>query len=385
MGRSSPVAAMFALAALAALAAAQAPGSPLPARASAPRPAPAAARRQPPLPPSAEVVVARGLDAPAFADLGLGDGGIAAVDGRTHFTPADDVCTPGGVRVVCRTAGVKLVFPSGRELLVAPDGFLHLRDGAVGGPFRGGVELWLADGTTVRVTLAQSSAVRLREVTVGDATRRLHAWRRGEPCVAAASPSGWAGPRLCCAGDGGDVYRAIALGPLLVLDRVLIAVDRDEHAPRERLVVLAEPLVDSLRTMQRQHREPDAAVRGAMAAIAVLAAHAADILPAGAALPRVESDRLRWQLGAGFEVEYAIDGPLAPRLELYAPTATQPMVEWTLHADGAAFLANPREDRATKRWHGNGTRLPPTAAALQARGELHERALATAVIGRLRR
>jgi hypothetical protein len=373
MGRSSPFAALFALAAVA-----------VSQSTPAPAPLPAAARRLAAA-PRPEIVVARGLAAPAFPDLGLGDGGVAASAGRTHFTDDDDVVTPGGVRVVCRTAGVKLLFPSGRELLVAPDGFLHLRSGESGGPFRGGVELWLADGTTVRVTLAQSSQIRLREVTVGDAARRLQPWRRGEPCVSAAGASGWAGPRACCAGDGGDVYRAIALGPLLVLDRALVAADRVDATPRERLAVLVEPLAESLRTMQRQHREPDAAVRGAMKSIAELATHAEAILPAGAALSRVERDRLRWQLAAGFELEYAADGPLAPLLQLYAPGAPLPMVEWTLHADGAAFLANPREDRMDKRWHGNGTRLPATAAGLQARDELHERALATAVIGRLRR
>lgn len=373
MGPSSPALAVFLVAGLVA------------AQSSA-RPSPSpAAHRQPKGGPPPEAVVARGLGAPVLADMGLGDGGVGVADGRAYFTPDDDVVTPGGVRVSCRTAGVKLTFPSGRELLVSPDGFLHLRGGESGGPFRGGVELWLADGTTVRVALAQSSEVRLREVAVGDATRRLQPWRRGAPCVAAATSSGWAGPRLWCVGDGGDVYRAIALGPLLVLDRVLVAAERADSTPRERLVVLAEPLVDSLRTMQRQHREPDAAVRAAMTAIAGLAAHADRILPAGAALPRIERERMRWQLGAGFELEYAVDGPLAPRLELYAPEATLPMVEWTLHADGAAFLANPREDRATKRWHGNGTRLPPTAMALQARDELNERALAAVVLGRLRR
>jgi hypothetical protein len=212
----------------------------------------------------------------------------------------------------------------------------------------------------------------------------VQAWRRGEPCVDAASAAVWAGPRLCCLGDGGDVYRAIALGALLVLDRVLVPADRVDLAPRERLAVLAEPLVDSLRTMQRQHREPDAAVRGAMKAIAELATHAERILPAGAALPRVERERMRWQLAAGFELEFAAEGPMAPLLQLHAPGAPMPMVEWTLHAAGAAFLANPREDRMDKRWHGNGTRLPTAAAGLQARDELHERALATAVIGRLR-
>ena len=347
---------------------------------------PTAARttmRRPPAPALPEVVVARGVDQPAYADLGLGDGGVEGGAAGVRWD-GDDVLTPGGVLVACRTAGVKLTFPSGRELLLAPDGTLHLRGGETGGPFAGGCELRLFDGSSVRATLAPSSPVRLREVTVGFEDRRLQPWRNGARGCDVVRDAGWAGPRSLCAGDGGDVFRAIALGPLLVLDRVLCAEERRATTPAQRLVVLAEPLVDSLRVMQRQHREPKAEVRAAITQVAELAAQAGAILPPGEPLPRAERDRLRWLLRGGFELEYEATGPMAPRLQLFAGDRPLPMIEWTLRADSAAFLTNPRDDQPGKRWHGNGTRLARAVATLQARDELHERALAVAVIDRLR-
>lgn len=369
MGRTSHALAFFAL--LAAAATAQGPS---PERSSALRP-PAA-----PLP---EVVIARGVADPAFADLGLGDGGVAG-DGTLRWDDAD-VVTAGGVRVACRTAGVKLTFPSGRELLLAPDGHLHLRSGESGGPFVGGCELRLADGSFVRVTLSPGAQVRLRDVVVGDAGRRLQPWRRGAPGNEVVRDAGFLGARLLCLGDGGDVYRAIALGPLVTLDRVLVPADRVAQTPRERLVVLAEPIVDSLRVMQRQHREPKAEVRAAMKAIAELAQQAGAILPPGESLQRAERDRLRWLLRGGFEIEYEATGPLAPRLQLFAGASPLPMVEWTLRADSAAFLTNPVDDHSGKRWHGNGTRLARAVVTLQAREDLYEKGLAIAVIDRLRK
>jgi hypothetical protein len=58
------------------------------------------------------------------------------------------------------------------------------------------------------------------------------------------------------------------------------------------------------------------------------------------------------------------------------------MVEWTLRGDGAAFLANPRDDQVGKRWHGNGTRLGRVVTDLQANEELFERPYALQVIKR---
>src|SRR5262245_28895145 len=102
------------------------------------------------------VLIARG--SPPGHGWRLGDGGVrAAGAGASDLPGAPGECTtPGGVRVQCRSEGVKLTFASGRELLWAPDGFLHLRDGGVAGPFVGGVELRLQDGSCVRIDRGSS-------------------------------------------------------------------------------------------------------------------------------------------------------------------------------------------------------------------------------------
>ena len=346
----------------------QAPGS-----TAAPRPRPIVP----------EVVLAASADPVPLGEFGLGDGGVGTAERGELRWSKGGCTTPDGIRIECRSVGVKLTFPSGRELLVAPDGMVHLRSGETAGPFASGLQLRLGDGTTVAITLALAQRDRLRDVVVCSEDRALQPWRRGEAATFVEEPRHWGSVRICCCGDGGDLYRAIALGPLVVLDRVLVAADRENSAPAQRLVVLTAPMRHSLTTMQRQHRQPDAAVRQAVRAVAAVADRAEDIFPAGAALPRVEQDRLRWLLRGGFELELALDGPNAPRLCLFAGESQRAMVEWTLHADSAAFLANPREDQPEKRWHGNGTRLPRMATDLQARRELQERALALAVVRRL--
>jgi len=348
-------------------------------------PVPRDASHKTPATPLPEVVLASCSPQLRLGEFGLGDGGLGTAEPGTTRWRGDDCVTAGGIAIACRSVGVKLTFPSGRELLVAPDGFLHLRSGERAGPFPLGLELWLADGQTVRIGLAPGSNERLRDVVVGDRDQRLQPWRRGEPAAEFARDGAWAGVRLFCLGDGGDVYRGVALGPLLVLDRVLIADERAATTPEQRLVLLTTPLAQSLRTMQRQHREPDAAVRQAMKGIAELALHADRLFPSGAELARAEHDRPRWLLRGGFELELDLQGPLAPRLGLFAGRDRDPVVEWTLRAEAAAFLGNPREDQADKRWHGNGTRLPRVVPELQAKEELFERALALRVIARLTR
>ena len=337
-----------------------------------------------PLPGTLPEIVLAADDADGLVvAAGLGDGGIPTTT-RGDLQWSDDGCvTPGGVRISVRTVGVKLTFPSGTELLLAADGHLHLRSGERGGPFPGGVELRLGDGSIVRVTLAQSNAVRVRDVVVLAGDRMLQPWRRGEEATELPRRSAWAGVHLAVCGSGGDVYRAIALGPLVVLDRVLVAEARTAVTPEQRLVVLRSPLVRSLSVMQRQHREPKAELRQAIAAVAAVAERGDTIFPAGAALQRAEHDRLRWLLAGGFELELDLDGPLAPRLQLFAGMSPLPMIEWTARADSAAFLTNPRSDQRDQRWHGNGTRLDRVAVDLQAREELFELAYALRVIQRL--
>jgi hypothetical protein len=352
--------------------------------AQAPAPVAREASLKPPPALLPEVVIADGADGVRVGEFGLGDGGVAAAHGELRF--ADDGCvTAGGVRVVCRPAGVKLEFATGTEVLIAPDGYLHLRGGEKGGPFPGGLEVLLADGQSVRVRLDASVDERVREVVVGDEQRRLRVWERGEAAREVARGSGWTGVRVVAAGGGGELYRAIALGPLAVLDRLLVAKERENATPKQRLVVFAAPLVSSLRTMQRQHREADAAVRAAMTAIAAIAERAEGLFPTGAQLQRVERESMRWLLRDGFELELTLTGPMAPRLQLYPGKTQMPMVEWTLRAEAVAFLVNPRDEQIDKRWHGNGTRLPKVAQELQARPDLFEFGYALRVMQRLQR
>lgn len=337
-----------------------------------------------PAPP--EVVLSAASSDVPIADYGLGDGGVAATRAELRFADDGDGCvTPGGVRVACRSVGVKLTFPSGRELLVAANGAVHLRDDDAGGPFPTGVELLLGDGSAVRIALSPGRRDRVRDVEVVDGERALVPWRRGRPANDAARADRWPGAKVACCGDGGELYRPRALGPLVVLDRVLVPKARAEAAPRERLVVLTEPLVQSLALMYRQHRETDAAVRRAVAAVAGVAERGAAIFPAGASLTRAEADRPRWLLQGGFELQLDLDGPLVPRLQLFAGDSPLPMVEWTLCADSAAFLTNPRDDQLEKRWHGNGTRLARAAEQLQVRDGERELPAVLQVLRRLAR
>ena len=343
--------------------------------------------RQPLRPPKLrlpEVVLSDAREGVPVADFGLGDGGVRLGRGQLHWHDTDGCVTSGGVHVACRSVGVKLTFPSGRELLVSPDGIVHLRSGETAGPFPAGLEVLLADGDRVRIVLAQSRRERVRDVIVVpvEGKHALHPWRRGKAAKTEVRKSHWAGVRVAACGDGGDLYRPLALGPLVVLERLLVEKAREEHTPGERLVVLTSPLRHSLATMQRQHREANAKVRHAIAAVTAVNKRGDVIFPAGAALQRAERDSLRWLLRGGFELQLDLEGQLAPRLQLFAGRSSLPMVEWSLGSSSAAYLTNPKDDRGTKRWHGNGTRLPRVVPELQVREHLFERRHALRVIRR---
>jgi hypothetical protein len=332
-----------------------------------------------------EVVLSDAADGVPVSDFGLGEGGVVRPLGQLRFDVHDGCVTPGGVHVACRSVGVKLTFPSGRELLVAPDGALHLRSGEAAGPYPAGLELLLGDGSSVRISLAQTRRNRVRDVWVIDSKRALQPWRRGKSAVAHGRTRHWAGVRIACCGDGGDLYRPLAIGPLVVLDRVLVEKKRLAETPAERLVVLTDPIRKSLALMPRQHRETEVVIRRAVAAISAVADRGDMIFPAGAALQRAEHDRLRWLLSSGFELQLDLDSMRWPLLQLFAGDSPLPMVEWALGAAAAVYLTNPRIDQLGKRWHGNGTRLPAVVPDLQVRDHLNERQKVAEVIRRLQR
>jgi len=333
----------------------------------------------------AEVVLADDADPVPLTSFGLGGGGLDVARRTAALRWTKNGCTtPGHIRVQVMAAGVKLTFPSGCELLVAPDGTLHLRSGDTAGPFPSGLELRLGDGSSVRIRLSQAQRARLRDVVVVSGGRALQPWRRGRPASAIPRVSYWGGVRLCCCGDGGHLYRAIAIGSLVTLERVLVPADQKSKAPRQRLVILTAPLKRALAMIPRQSRGPDPVLRRAVRAVSATAARSEALFPAGALLHRADRDKLRWVLRAGYELELAVDGPRAPRLSLFAGRSLRPMVEWTLGAGAAAFLNNPRADQpGAPRWSGNGVRMPLVAAELQVRRDLSEHSRAIGLIGRL--
>ena len=330
--------------------------------------------KQPPR-PHPQVVLSAAAGSPPLRDFGLGAGGVLGARGALRCDVPGRCVTSGGVQVECLAVGVKLTFPSGRELLIAPDGAVHLRSGEVAGPFAAGLELRLGDGSRVQVSLAQARKRRVREVHVVEGDHAVQLWQRGKAAElrARARPRPWAGLRLACCGDGGDVYRPLGLGALIVLERVLVPRDRLDATPASRVVLLTSPMLESLRRMPRQHRETQAVVRRAVAAVTEVGERGDEIFRAGAALRRARRDQPRWVLAAGFELALALEGPLWPRLQLFAGRSPLPMVEWTVGAAGAAYLTNPNPDQLGKRWHGNGTRMPRVAEDLQVREHLEER------------
>ncbi|MFM1871798.1 MAG: hypothetical protein RL398_1220 [Planctomycetota bacterium] len=331
-----------------------------------------------------EVVLVGAPDPLPASAFGLGDGGFASNE-RGELAWHERACiTPGGATIECLAVGVKLTMPGGRELLVAPDGWLHLRGGEKAGPFAGGMELRLGDGTSVRITLNPSQQDRLRDVVVIADDEALQPWRRGSAARERARIATWPGIRMICAGDGGHIYRAIALGPLVTLDRVLVPDAAAETAPTERIALLIEPLQRSLQRMPRQHRTTEAAVRGAVGAIEAIAARREEVWIDGLGLPRIDEATMRWLLPDRSELLLSLRDS-EPRLYLYETGMHRPLVEWRLGISPAAFLSNPHELQPdSSSVHGNGSRLEWFATDLQAKSELLERAQAIAVLHRLR-
>jgi hypothetical protein len=186
--------------------------------------------------------------------LGLGSGGVRTVavpergarDVSSGPLSRGEALTPGGVRIRAKRAGVKFEFPSGRELLVSPDGRVHLRSGEKTLPFLRGLRILLGDGT--RVTVLRGANARLPlasvEVTVAGRVRRL--WSGSRRVVNASHSGVFVGTTLLALGDGGTLFTANAAGPLIGLERVLCPSNLTRKSPRRRLIILGEILVESL-------------------------------------------------------------------------------------------------------------------------------------------
>lgn len=274
------------------------------------------------LPDSGLVLV--GPQAPGLDGFRLGDGGVSSTPRELVVTDYGRCTTPGGVVIECRREGVRLGFPSGRAVLCGSDGYLHLRDGAVAGPFAQGVELMLGDGAKVRLDLSGSRRAPIEDVTVQVAGKATRLWLRKKARRDPVQTSRWVGERLLCLGEGDVLYRALALGPVVTLQRVL--APKDSKLPRQRLAIEVPSLITSLESLSSElHRKEFAQKQ----ALQVFLDHAPRILRLqGPAPSRIGSDPLTYQLGRYYEIDFV---SMKSSLRLRLRRASQaPFVEWQL-------------------------------------------------------
>ena len=261
----------------------------------------------------------------------LGDGGVlpdsATRDPSLPGEPGSCI-TPGGVRVACQREGVKLTFASDREVLFAPDGYVHLRDGSVAGPFTSGIEFTLADGCLVRVDRSGSRRAPIVAVDVIGGEAAVSLWRRGSPVRERARGDSRL-PPVFCLGGGDVLYRAAAAGPLVALSRVLapkeIALGR--KLPRHRLCLQVGPMIESLQALalSRGARWHESAA----AEVGLILAKESEVwrqdLPVP---PRTSSDPLQYLLVAGYDLTLReVNGVVQVEIGRHQE---KPFVQWRL-------------------------------------------------------
>jgi len=300
--------------------------------------------QQEPQPRPADLLIAL-PGASTTESCGLGDGGLEAAAGRVGAgeprQPDGTLRMRGGVVVEVRNEGVKLSFPSGREMLFMRDGHLHLRSGEHAGPFGAGLEFTFANGEQLRVVRSGSTRAPLEEVLWVDGGSSTRIWGRSGKVHETVEPQGWGGPRVLCAGSGDAVYHAVAIGPLLALEAALVPDAERASLPHTRLVLAGDALAASLVALpgsvpRRRHDEDD------MKGVVALADASHRIFAPQRRPPlRVEQGELRWSLHNGFELSLAVDERAPSRLVLHRGAAVEGLVEWQLGAVSVLRLSAP--------------------------------------------
>jgi hypothetical protein len=336
---------------------------------------------------SAELVLIGGTAERLGPDCGLGDGGVTQTAKIAIRGTPGECASPGGALVQCRREGVKLTLPSGRELLFAPDGFLHLRGGEVAGPFQSGVELFLLDGSSIQILRASSRRFPLQTVQMVYDRKATQLWSSDGVDFSPTDCQPWSGDRLWCFGAGDSLYRAVALGPLITLCRVLVPADQAQQMPTARLLLAVDQVVGSLGEMmtarpKRIERETTPELR------AVVDAAATIFVADEHAPPRVSREALRYALRRGFELSFELDG-IDLRMGLCRSGSSMPMISWHLGygADVAYAIKMIRLDKQDQTFErmSRPVKLPHAAMAVAARSERRELAVALSVVHSLQR
>lgn len=271
--------------------------------------------------------------------LGLGDGGFDA--GPSQRSSPDPARTHGGARLEVRAQGVKLDFPSRGELLVTPDGRLHLRGGEVSEAFSFALHLWLADGSVVRLQRASGDRP-LRLVEIADAAGARTLWRDGR---AVAEPGGRRelhAPTWLVLGDGRVVYRAAALGPVLVLERVLCPAALHDRFPERRALVVGDVLALSLfrlPTAVPRHATEFREARQVVDALAALTPRLFRRGVVGRADGAIGPLTLPLDGGFSLRIDVRARGPVA--IGLFSADRAVPFVEWTIAETTRLHLVEP--------------------------------------------
>ncbi|MEM7199553.1 MAG: hypothetical protein AAF628_04765 [Planctomycetota bacterium] len=301
--------------------------------------------------------------------LGLGAGGFGRRDARpaTEYRTPGEAWTPGGARVRAQREGVKIDFPSGVELLLSPDGLVHLRDGAHTTRRHSVLELWLADGSRVRAVTAagprplQTVELQVEErfgVRLWDRTRSVHTRARMAPRRAEL---------LVALGRGDVLYGFACAGPMVALERELCPVARVADLPPRRLVVLGDLLVESLQRLPGHVPPASVQMPQAPEAAQTLAALATRLFPAGRVVERPAGavGDLVVPLIAGFrlQVEERVGGVFW--LGLHRGDSGLPAVEWRAGPSPTLHLVRPFGGRqGVPRHFLRGLRLVADAATL---------------------
>lgn len=312
--------------------------------------------------------------------LGLGSGGCSTdLEASRSTHEGRGLRTPGGVHVLADRAGILVRFPyrdedKTRDLLIAPDGFVHLRDGGVGEPDADGrIALYLADGSVVTVQAARPGSAGLTAVTVSTIDLELPVvlWGLDEARAKAAEASTPrrrrsvrrrastrhrsfgdlpVGTVWYALGDGRSIYRPVPSGPLVVLESVVAPAEPDPREPlpaSAAVVVVGDVLEASLRELPRVVGRQRIQFPQAREVVLRLARDAGKIFRKGVSLrPPGGLGDLLIPLGEDFllsvEVLDAAKMHGSLRLGLTKRGATAPVIEWVVrNGKTTAHLVRP--------------------------------------------
>ena len=279
------------------------------------------------------------VEAKAF---GVGDGGIGTPVVPREKLLDGQALTRGGVLVRAQAEGVKVDFPSGGEVLIARDGAVHLRDGSKTLPAFWGLTLRLTDGERIVVIPASGGREPLDLVAVGNGEQETVLWRNKAHVREAAFTARDRGVVLWAGGDGSALYEVERRGPLVKLRRVLCAVDKQKTLPREKLVVLADVLAESMLGLPDVVPQKTVDFPQGYENANALALLARGLFPPRPIVrPPGAVGEIVFELEGGYRLQVGSWHEKLMRLTLQAPPDLTPVAEWTIGSRTLLHLCKP--------------------------------------------